>query len=164
MTAEHSTMSQTGIVKLVTLLLPCAKNTPKRKTPINFWPSWAPCMKAIAAPPLICAPLKKRLVFVLLMFLQINSTSLTMPQPMPKPSIKDKPRPYTTLIHSFPLIPLRPPCKAIAAPERPAISAWLSLVGIPNHHAATAQITIANIAAQRAVRDWWGSPLKSTIL
>ena len=55
-----------------------------------------------------------------------------------------------TFIHSAPLMPENPLFSAIAAPDRPAISAWLSLVGMPNHHAATAQSTIANNAAHSA--------------
>ena len=56
-----------------------------------------------------------------------------------------------TFIHSAPLMPERPLLSAMAAPEMPAISAWLSLVGMPNTHAATAQITIANSAAHSAM-------------
>jgi hypothetical protein len=54
--------------------------------------------------------------------------------------------------------------QAIAAPERPAIRAWLSLVGIPNHHAAVAQSTMANRAAQSAISASSELPPKSTIL
>ena len=57
-----------------------------------------------------------------------------------------------------------PFCIAIAEPDIPAISAWLSLVGIPNHHASTAQNTIANIAAVRAVSAACELLPKSTIL
>ena len=41
---------------------------------------------------------------------------------------------------------------ATAAPDIPAIKAWLSLVGIPKYHAAVAQITIAAMAAHKATR------------
>ena len=51
----------------------------------------------------------------------------------------------------------------MAAPDRPAISAWLSLVGIPNHQAATAHMTMANRAAHNATKASWVFPLKSTI-
>ena len=47
-------------------------------------------------------------------------------------------------------MPESPSLSAIAAPESPAMSAWLSLVGMPNHHAATAQSTMANSAAHSA--------------
>ena len=46
----------------------------------------------------------------------------------------------------------------------PAIKAWLSLVGIPNHHAAVAHVTIATKAAQRAISASEAFPPKSTIL
>lgn len=47
--------------------------------------------------------------------------------------------------------------------ESPAISAWLSLVGIPKYHAATAQIMIANRAAQSATIAASVLPLKFTM-
>lgn len=45
----------------------------------------------------------------------------------------------------------------------PAMSAWLSLVGIPKYQAAVAQSTIAKRAAQRAIIESFGSFPKSTI-
>ena len=54
------------------------------------------------------------------------------------------------MTHSPPLMPPKPLCMAIAAPESPAISAWLSLVGIPKNQAATAQMIMATSAAQSA--------------
>lgn len=53
---------------------------------------------------------------------------------------------------------------AIAAPDTPAMSAWLSLVGMPNTHAAVAQITMAKSAAHSAMSASCASPPKSTIL
>lgn len=53
---------------------------------------------------------------------------------------------------------------AIAAPVSPAISAWLSLVGIPNAHASTAHNTIADIAAESAICASCAFAPKSTIL
>ena len=44
------------------------------------------------------------------------------------------------------------------------MSAWLSLVGMPNFHAAVAQVTMATIAAHRATSASWALPLKSTML
>ena len=52
----------------------------------------------------------------------------------------------------------------MAEPERPAISAWLSLVGMPNTKAAVAQVTMANMAALKAMIALSGSLPKSTIL
>ena len=46
----------------------------------------------------------------------------------------------------------------------PAMRAWLSLVGIPNHHAAVAQTTMATKAAHRAISASSAFPPKSTIL
>ena len=48
--------------------------------------------------------------------------------------------------------------------EIPAISAWLSLVGIPNHQATTAQRTIENMAAVNAVNAACELVPKSTML
>ena len=56
-----------------------------------------------------------------------------------------------------------PPCRAMAAPEIPAIRAWLSLVGMPNHQAAVAQMTMANRAAHRAISACSLLPPKLTI-
>ena len=53
---------------------------------------------------------------------------------------------------------------ATAAPESPAMRAWLSLVGIPKYQAVVAQITIAAMAAQRAMSESRASPPKSTML
>lgn len=44
------------------------------------------------------------------------------------------------------------------------MSAWLSLVGMPNTHAAVAQITMAKSAAHSAMSASCASPPKSTIL
>ena len=61
-------------------------------------------------------------------------------------------------------MPPTPPCTAIAAPDRPAIRLWLSLVGIPNTDAATLYTTMENSAAHKATRAISVSPPKSTIL
>ena len=55
MTMEHSTISQTGMTTPLTLGMPLQKATPRNSTPMNFCPSWAPCMKLMAAAPKICA-------------------------------------------------------------------------------------------------------------
>ena len=163
-TALHNTISHSGIWKLVTLSCPLARKMPSMKTPINFWPSCAPCMNAIAAPPAICAPPKKPVVRRRSMFLHRNSTSLAAAQPNAKPSRVDRTRPYRTLIHSPPLMPAKPPCSAMAAPDSPAIRAWLSLVGMPNHQAAVAHATMATSAAHSAVSASAVLPPKSTML
>ena len=69
-----------------------------------------------------------------------------------------------TLSHAWPLTPPRPPCSAIALPVRPAMRAWLSLVGMPKYQASTAQITIASRAADRATMASWEFVPKSTML
>ena len=53
---------------------------------------------------------------------------------------------------------------AIAAPVRPAIRLWLSLVGMPKRAAPTLYTTMENRAAHRAIRASWVLPPKSTIL
>src|SRR5699024_9359463 len=52
----------------------------------------------------------------------------------------------------------------MAAPDRPAIRLWLSLVGIPNTEAATLYTTMENNAAHRAISASFVSPPKSTML
>ena len=39
MTVLHSSISQTGIVAPATLFCPLQKATPRKRTPMNFWPS-----------------------------------------------------------------------------------------------------------------------------
>ena len=55
MTVLHSSISQTGMTTPLTLDCPLQKATPRNSTPMNFWPSCAPCMKLMAAAPKICA-------------------------------------------------------------------------------------------------------------
>ena len=55
MMALHRIMSQTGIITPVTLGWPLQNAMPRNSTPMNFWPSCAPCMKLMAAAPTICA-------------------------------------------------------------------------------------------------------------
>ena len=45
-----------------TLDCPLQNAMPRNSTPMNFWPSCAPCMKLIEAAPTICAYLKNPLV------------------------------------------------------------------------------------------------------
>ena len=52
----------------------------------------------------------------------------------------------------------------MAAPERPAMRLWLSLVGMPKVDAPTLYTTMENRAAQRAISAFWVLPPKSTIL
>ena len=120
-------------------------------------------MKAMAAPPPICAPRKKRVVFRRSIPLQRKVVILATSQPDPNPSMVERTKPQMTFIHSSPLMPAAPPI-AIAAPESPAMRAWLSLVGIPKYQAATAQMTIEKSAAQSATSAWWESWPKSTML
>ena len=73
---------------------------------------------------------------------------------MAKPATSEELNRGNTLIHSLPLMPT-PPWTAMATPLSPAIGAWLSLVGMPNHQAAVAQSTMANSAAHRAMKPEW---------
>ena len=52
--------------------------------------------------------------------------------------------PYTTLIHSAPLMASKLPCSAMAAPVRPAISEWLWLVGMPKYQATVPHTMMAH--------------------
>lgn len=61
------------------------------------------------------------------------------------------------------MIPEKPPFIAKALPVRPAIRAWLSLVGIPKYHATTAHKTMEKSAAARAMLDFSLFSPKDTI-
>ena len=93
MTALHSTMSHTGITAPVRSGWPFEKATPSSRTPMNFWPSWAPCMKLMAAAPKICRAVKVPLAFRRSTAEQSMVSSLHMPQPMAKPSARLRTRP-----------------------------------------------------------------------
>ena len=88
--------------------------------------------------------------------------SFVITKPKTKPKTEERINPYITLIHSSPLIPLNPLCNAIAAPDKPAIRAWLSDVGIPKYQATTAQTIIATIAAHNATEASLGPPVSET--
>ena len=72
--------------------------------------------------------------------------------------------PYTTFIHSPPLMAPKPPCSAMAAPVRPAMSECDWLVGMPNHQAAAPHTMMAIMAAVSAMSACWELPPKSTML
>ena len=55
MVALHRSISHTGITTPATLDWPLQKAMPRNRTPMNFWPSCAPCMKLMAPAPKICA-------------------------------------------------------------------------------------------------------------
>ena len=137
MTTLHSSISQTGISMPATEPWPWAKASPRNSTPMNFWPSWAPCMKLMPAAPAIWATRKKRLAARSSMLRHRMVASLQMIQPVAKPSSRLRARPYSTLTHSLKLMPPTPPWMAMAAPDRPAIRLWLSLVGMPKTDAPT---------------------------
>src|SRR5699024_496057 len=152
MTTEQSTISHTGITMPSTLFCPLQKATPRNKTPMNFCPSWAPCMKLINAAPKIWPFWKKELVLLRSILPQIRAIPLQITQPTTNPKTRLNTSPYRTFTHSLKLMPPIPPCTAIAAPERPAIRLWLSLVGMPNTDAATLYTTMENSAAHKATR------------
>ena len=62
MTTLQTSMSHTGMEMPLTLPCPLENAMPRNRTPMNFCPSCAPCMKLMAAAPKICAPRKKRFV------------------------------------------------------------------------------------------------------
>ena len=92
-TALHSTISHTGMSTPLTLLMPLEKATPKNSTPINFWPSWAPCIKLMAAAPKISAPVKNWLVRRRSILRQRMVKPLQTTQPMQKPKARLATRP-----------------------------------------------------------------------
>lgn len=136
---------------------------------MNFCPSCAPCMNAMAAAPAICARRSRPFLCCTQSFSCFIPSFLCHIQHLPPSQPKENPKtpeaasPYNTFIHSMPLIPDKPLCMAIAAPVNPAISAWLSLVGIPKHHAAADHRIMEVSAAHKAVRAFPGEFPKSTI-
>ena len=133
----HRIISHTGMITPATPVCPLQNAMPRNRTPMNFWPSCAPCMKLMAAAPTICAYVKNTLARLRSSPAQISVTSLHTIQPMPNPSRRLAARPYSTLTHSPMLMPPMPSWMAMAAPERPAIRLWLSDVGMPSSDAPT---------------------------
>ena len=121
-------------------------------------------MNAIAAPPAICAPEKNFSDFIRFLSRNRRTVSFDERKPNAKPRSVESTIPNRTFPHSEAFMPEKLPCIATAAPVIPAMSAWLSLVGIPKYHAATAQMTIADIAAQSAISDRRASFPKSAML
>ena len=117
----------------------------------------------MAAPPPICAQRKGLTVLRRSVRHSKCSTRRTTPNPTAKAGSVDNSSPYSTLIHSAPLIPESPSCNAIAAPESPAMSAWLSLVGMPKYQAVTAQRIMASNAEHSATEAARESPAKLTM-
>ena len=76
----------------------------------------------------------------------------------------ERSKPNTTFNHSAPLTAWKLLEYATAAPVRPAISAWLSDVGMPKYHAAVAQMTMDARAPLRAMELAFMSVPKSTML
>ena len=93
MTVLQSSISQTGIAMPATLVSPLQKAMPRKRTPMNFCPSCAPCMKLIAAAPKICAYLKNTLVLRLSMPAQTIVIRRQTHHPLPKPSARLMTRP-----------------------------------------------------------------------
>ncbi len=59
-----------------------------------------------------------------------------------------------TFAHSAPLMPAKPPCRAMAAPVRPAMSECDWLVGMPKAQATTPHTMMATMAASSAMMAW----------
>ena len=93
MTVLHTIISQTGMITPSTLLWPLLKATPRKSTPMNFWPSWAPCMKLMAAAPKISPAWKKRLVLCRFIPAQMIVISLQITHPDRKPRARLRNRP-----------------------------------------------------------------------
>ena len=92
-TVLHISISQAGMTIPVTLSCPPQKAMPRKSTPMNFCPSWAPCMKLMAAAAKICAPWKKPLVFLRSIPAHTRMTRRQMPHPARKPSARLSTRP-----------------------------------------------------------------------
>ena len=86
MLRAHSTMSHSGSAMAPSPVpSPAAMVMASMKMDMNFWPSWAPCMKATPAPAKICAQRKKRLALGRLRLRQKKPNTLKLSQPKPKP-------------------------------------------------------------------------------
>ncbi|VWM23674.1 Uncharacterised protein [Collinsella intestinalis] len=93
MTTEHSSMSHTGMIMFSTEDWPLQKATPRNRTPMNFWPSCAPCMKLMPAAPAICAQRKNVLDLRLSVLANRRVTILHTPQPAAKPRPRERTSP-----------------------------------------------------------------------
>ena len=91
-TAEHSSMSQTGMAT-GSGVWPLMRKRLRRMTPMNFCPSCAPCIKLMAAAPKICAARKTGSVLRRSALRKSSTTILHMTQPRPKPSTTEITRP-----------------------------------------------------------------------
>ncbi len=58
-----------------------------------------------------------------------------------------------TFTHSAPLTAPKPPCKAMAAPVRPAMSEWDWDVGMPKYQATAPHTMMETMAAMSAMMD-----------
>ncbi len=113
---------------------------------MNFCPSCAPCAKASRQAPSACPAPKAR-------FCQLAACAGKQKLKQPRQqkaqgetgqSMKFlfRPEPF-----EVPRLKAPKPSSDMPAPISPAISAWLSLVGIPYRHAETAQSRIESCAA-----------------
>src|SRR5690242_6528674 len=85
--------TQVGIIEVV-----CAppKTKAKQKTPINFWPSLEPWLKAIKPADKICQRAKRRRERLGEVFQKTSCTPVAVNQPAIKPTTEEKPRPIRT--------------------------------------------------------------------
>ena len=132
------------------------------KTPINFWPSCAPCKNALAPAAMAWPTVKILLAFRRWVSRKSHTISFVIRKPPMKPINVETTRPIKTFSHSSPLTACNPP-RAMAAPVSPAINAWDSLVGIPKYQAATVQTTIENKAAANAICETRKLPPESKV-
>ena len=73
--------------------MPVASVMARMKTPMNFWPSCAPCMNATPAPATICAQRNTWSDLTRSKFLQTRAIILVRIQPEPKPRNVESTRP-----------------------------------------------------------------------
>ena len=93
MTVEHSSMSHTGMMAPETSGWPLQKATPSSSTPMNFWPSCAPCIKLMDAAATIWAYLKTPFACLRSTPAHSIESPLQMSQPSAKPSARLSTRP-----------------------------------------------------------------------
>ena len=73
--------------------MPSDSATPNKNIPINFCPSCAPCINAIAAAPAMCEFLKNFNVICLCIFLHTTLINFATKYPSPKPNIVESTSP-----------------------------------------------------------------------
>ncbi len=135
--------SDTAKISPIFLLFPRGENS--KNSPKNFSPSCAPCVNEEQQAPNICAHLKKLSDFPLKNKRTVRFDKI----PAQKPMTVDTSKPHKTFEYCEVFI--YEALYARAVPVRLEISAWLSLVGIPNAQVTAVQRITESIEAHSAV-------------